>query len=161
MQYFIFPLQVIVVFISINYPLVLTFKDKKILDRIGPYQVDARITDPSKDKRTTMIEFLRDKIESSMVIITDKGNYTFNFVHDESKAVQNLEIIDAEKDRSFEVVKTEKDYQVLKGKHSVLVSVTNNKELVFNGKKVKGNEYFSLGPPLFKEEASNKELILY
>jgi hypothetical protein len=161
MNYFVFPLQLITIFVSLKFPMVLTFKGEKIIDRVGPYQTDMRITDPSRVKNSLIVETLKPGITNNMVVFTDKSRFTINFVHNEELAVSEVEVSQAREDGGFIVEQSNDKYELLRGKTSMLFINKLKHKVLVNDQIVSDKKFLSLGPPIVYENDGHKELLYY
>ena len=95
----------------------------------------------SKDKKILILKPMKENFDSSLVVITKNGSYTFNLHVSNQKTPLVYEILEGEKASSYYLVKSIPDYDLLSSEKINLLRVKSTKYKNVNDVAIKTEQY--------------------
>ena len=95
----------------------------------------------SKDKKVLILKPMKENFDSSMVVLTKNGSYTFNLHIVSQKTPLVYEILEGEKASSYYTVKTNQDYDLLSSDKITILRAKSAKYKTVNDVAIKTEQY--------------------
>ncbi len=95
----------------------------------------------SKDKKILMLKPMKENFDSSLVVITKSGTYTFNLRVTNQKTPLVYDIVTGEKSASYYLAKSTPDFEILTGDKITLLKIKTNKYKSVNDLPIKTEQY--------------------
>jgi hypothetical protein len=95
----------------------------------------------SRDKKILILKPMKEIFDSSLVVITKSGQYTFNLHITSQKTPLVYEILDAEKSSSYYLEKSTPDYELLSSEKITLLRLKSTKYKTVNDVPIKTEQY--------------------
>ncbi|MBP6979999.1 hypothetical protein KBB41_03075 [Candidatus Curtissbacteria bacterium] len=95
----------------------------------------------SKDKKVLILKPMKENFDSSMVVLTKNGSYTFNLHVANQKTPLVYEVLEGEKASSYYTVKSNQDFDLLSSDKISLLRVKSAKYKTVNDVAIKTEQY--------------------
>lgn len=95
----------------------------------------------SKDKKILILKPMKENFDSSLVVITKNGHYTFNLHITSQKTPLVYEILDAEKSTTYYLEKSTSDFEILSSEKITLLRLKSTKYKTVNDVAIKTEQY--------------------
>lgn len=95
----------------------------------------------SKDKKILILKPMKESFDSSLVVITKNGSYTFNLHVTGQKTPLVYEILEGEKSTAYYVEKITPDYELLSSEKITLLRIKSAKFKTVNDVAIKTEQY--------------------
>lgn len=95
----------------------------------------------SKDKKILILKPMKENFDSSLVVLTKNGSYTFNLHVTGQKTPLVYEVLEGEKATSYYVEKITPDYELLSSEKITLLRIKSSKFKTVNDVAIKTEQY--------------------
>jgi hypothetical protein len=150
MTFYILANQITTLFLSLNLLTTLSF-DSEIINYFYGGSKEELFMEVANNSKTLAIKGKREGILTNLLVITKSRKYYFNLKIDESNPHQFVEVKDGRVSHALRKIEETPEYELMEGESSILYVNRSPQDVVVNGIRFKGKEYFSKGVPLIKD----------